>query len=89
MLTLINLRLPSRNEIHHAFLQEEESIVELFARVGQQVEALWASGEDVSSKGGNFAPSVIRAEALSSVSMLDVLHLRSPHRGSWRCCYLG
>jgi len=36
----MNLRLPTRDEIHRAFLQGEEAMVELFARVGQQVEAL-------------------------------------------------
>ena len=36
----MNLRLPTRDEIHRAFLQGEEAIVELFAQVGQQVEGL-------------------------------------------------
>jgi transposase len=36
----MNLRLPTRDEIHRAFLQGEEAIVELFAEVGRQVEAL-------------------------------------------------
>ena len=36
----MNLRLPTRDEIHRAFLEGEEAIVELFAQVGQQVEAL-------------------------------------------------
>ena len=36
----MNLRLPTRDEIHGAFLQGEEAIVELFAQVGQQVEGL-------------------------------------------------
>ncbi len=36
----MNLRLPTRDEIHRAFLQGEGAIVELFAEVGQQVETL-------------------------------------------------
>ena len=36
----MNLRLPTRDEIHRAFLQGEEAIVERFAEVGEQVEAL-------------------------------------------------
>jgi hypothetical protein len=36
----MNLRLPTRDEIHRAFLEGEEAMVELFARVGQQVEEL-------------------------------------------------
>ena len=36
----MNLRLPTRDEIHRAFLQGEEAIVALFTEVGQQVEAL-------------------------------------------------
>jgi len=36
----MNLRLPTRDEIHRAFLEGEEAIGELFAQVGQQVEAL-------------------------------------------------
>jgi transposase len=36
----MNLRLPTRDAIHRAFLQGEEAMVELFAQVGQQVEAL-------------------------------------------------
>jgi transposase len=36
----MNLRLPTRDEIHRAFLEGEEAIVELFAQVGQQVEGL-------------------------------------------------
>jgi hypothetical protein len=36
----MNLRLPTRDEIHRAFLEGEEAIVEWFAQVGQQVEGL-------------------------------------------------
>ena len=36
----MNFRLPTRDEIHRAFLQGEEAMVELFAQVGQQVEGL-------------------------------------------------
>ena len=36
----MNLRLPTRDEIHRAFLQGEEAIVELFTEVGQQIETL-------------------------------------------------
>ena len=36
----MNLRLPTRDEIHRAFLQGEEAIVALFTEVGEQVEAL-------------------------------------------------
>jgi transposase len=36
----MNLRLPTRDEIHRAFLQGEGAVVELFAEVGQQVETL-------------------------------------------------
>jgi len=36
----MNLRLPTRDEIHRAFLEGEEAMVELVARVGQQVEEL-------------------------------------------------
>jgi hypothetical protein len=36
----INLRLPTRDEIHRAFLEGEEAIVEWFAQVGRQVEGL-------------------------------------------------
>lgn len=36
----MNLQLPTRNEIHRAFLDGEEAIVELFTGVGQQVETL-------------------------------------------------
>ena len=36
----MNLRLPTRDEIHRAFLQGEEAMVALFTEVGQQVEAL-------------------------------------------------
>lgn len=36
----MNLRLPTRDAIHRAFLQGEEAIVELVAEVGQQVAAL-------------------------------------------------
>jgi transposase len=36
----MNLRLPTRDEIHRAFLQGEDAIVELFTEVGQQVETL-------------------------------------------------
>jgi transposase len=36
----MNLRLPTRDEIHRAFLEGEEAIVELFTQVGQQVEGL-------------------------------------------------
>ena len=36
----MNLELPPRDEIHRAFLEGEEAIVELFAQVGQQLETL-------------------------------------------------
>jgi transposase len=36
----MNLRLPTRDEIHRAFLEGEEAIVELLTQVGQQVEGL-------------------------------------------------
>jgi transposase len=36
----MNLRLPTRDEIHRAFLQGEQAVVELFTEVGQQVETL-------------------------------------------------
>ncbi len=36
----MNLRFPTRDEIHGAFLQGEEAIMALFTEVGQQVEAL-------------------------------------------------
>mgnify|MGYP001769609319 CR=1 FL=1 len=36
----MNLRLPTRDEIHRAFRQGEEAIVELFAEVGRQVEGV-------------------------------------------------
>jgi transposase len=36
----MNLRLPTHDEIHRAFLEGEDAIVELFAQVGQQVETL-------------------------------------------------
>ena len=36
----MNLRLPTRDDIHRAFLEGEEAMVELFAQVGQQVEEL-------------------------------------------------
>ena len=36
----MNFRLPTRDEIHRAFLQGEEAMVELFAQMGQQVEGL-------------------------------------------------
>jgi transposase len=36
----MNLRLPTRDEIHRAFLQGEGAVVELFAEVGQQVGTL-------------------------------------------------
>jgi len=36
----MNLRLPTRDEIHCAFLEGEEGMVDLFAQVGQQVEGL-------------------------------------------------
>ncbi len=36
----MNLQLPTRDEIHRAFLDGEEAIVELFIGVGQQVETL-------------------------------------------------
>ena len=36
----MNLQLPTRDEIHRAFLEGEEVIVELFTGVGQQVERL-------------------------------------------------
>lgn len=36
----MNLRLPTRDEIHRAFLQGEAAIVERFAEVGEQIEAL-------------------------------------------------
>ncbi|MFZ0257854.1 MAG: hypothetical protein WAN46_19945 [Gammaproteobacteria bacterium] len=35
----MNLRLPTRDEVHRAFLQGEEAIVERFAEVGEQIEA--------------------------------------------------
>jgi transposase len=36
----MNLRLPTRDEIHRAFLEGEDAMVELFAQVGQQIEGL-------------------------------------------------
>jgi len=36
----MNLRLPTRDEIHRAFLEGEVAVVELFAQVGEQVEVL-------------------------------------------------
>jgi transposase len=36
----MNLQLPTRDEIHRAFLDGEEAIVELFTGVGQQIETL-------------------------------------------------
>ena len=36
----MNLRLPTRDEIHRAFLEGEDAMVELFAQVGRQVEEL-------------------------------------------------
>ena len=36
----MNLRFPTRDEIHRAFLQGEEAMMALFTEVGQQVEAL-------------------------------------------------
>ena len=36
----MNLRLPTRDEIHRAFLQGEAALVALFTEVGQQGEAL-------------------------------------------------
>jgi transposase len=36
----MNLRLPTRDEIHRAFLQGEDAILELFAEVGRQVEVV-------------------------------------------------
>lgn len=36
----MNLRLPTGDDIHRAFLEGEEAMVELFAQVGQQVEEL-------------------------------------------------
>jgi transposase len=36
----MNLRLPTHDEIHRAFLEGEDAIVELFAQVGQPVEGL-------------------------------------------------
>ncbi len=36
----MNLRLPTRDEIHRAFLEGEEAVVNLLAQVGQQVEGL-------------------------------------------------
>ena len=36
----MNLRLPTRDEIHRAFLEGEAAVVELFAQVGEQVEVL-------------------------------------------------
>lgn len=40
MLIFMNIRLPTRDEIHRVFLEGEEAIVELFAQVDQQVEGL-------------------------------------------------
>ena len=36
----MNLRLPTRDEIHRAFLEGEDAMVVLFTEVGQQVEDL-------------------------------------------------
>ena len=36
----MNLRLPTRDEIHRAFLEGEEAVVELFTQMGQQVVTL-------------------------------------------------
>ena len=36
----MNLRLPTRDEIHRAFLEGEEAVVDLLAQVGQQVVGL-------------------------------------------------
>lgn len=36
----MNLRLPTHDEIHRAFLDGEDAIVELFTQVGQQIEEL-------------------------------------------------
>jgi transposase len=36
----MNLRLPTRDEIHRAFLEGEEAVVDLLTQVGQQVVAL-------------------------------------------------
>jgi len=36
----MNIRMPTREEIHTAYEKGEEAVVELFGRVGEQMEVL-------------------------------------------------
>jgi hypothetical protein len=45
----MNIRLPTREEIHSAFAQGEAAVVDLFLEIGQQVEELAGQLETGSS----------------------------------------